>query len=85
MNNAEFDMFNCRVKDESDAANDEDLDKMPEPSEAEDAFISPADPSTAEAQLIASRLCLCTHKTQLYVAAAKDGKYHSFKDQPVVI
>lgn len=54
----------------------DESDEMLEPSVAEHESIYPADPecSSVEAQLIASRLCLCTQKTQLFVAAVEDGK-----------
>lgn len=46
-----------------------------EPNTAEQDSQFPADPecSSVEAQLIASQLCLCTQKTQLYVSAEEDG------------
>lgn len=46
-----------------------------EPSTAEHQSLYPADPecSSVGAELIASRLCLCTRKTEIYAAASNDG------------
>lgn len=49
---------------------------MQEASTGEHQSLFPADPecSSVGAQLIASRLCLCTQKTQIFVTASENGK-----------
>lgn len=50
---------------------------MQEASTGEHQSLFPADPecSSVGAQRIASRLCLCTQKTQIFVSASEEGKY----------
>lgn len=58
---------------------------MQEASTGDHESLFPADPecSSVGAQLIASRLCLCTQKTQIYVSASDQGIKRKYKMQIV--
>ncbi|KAF2905274.1 hypothetical protein ILUMI_00894 [Ignelater luminosus] len=68
--------LSSKMKDEMISL--DDSGEILEPDTAEQDSFYPADPecSSVEAQLIASRLCLCSHKTQVYVSAANDDIVH---------